>query len=210
MPQKQAVDIRNAVTYIQSLENVDPENVSLWGSSFGGANAVYVAVTDSRVKSIAVQLTFASGERMIKGKMNDDEKAKIDGTLQKARTREVVSNKKLSLKPDQILTDEDSKSFYAKMSEIYPQMQVKIPITTLGHILELKPEEVISGVRQPVLIIAAENDIVCPASESEILFEKANNPKEFVLLKNARHFDTYTGENFNISAQRAVEWFRKH
>jgi len=209
VPQRQVTDIRSAITYIQSLEEFNTEKVSLWGSSFGGANAIYTASIDKRVKSLVVQLAFGSGERMIKGKMNDEEKSKIDSTLAKAWAREVTSNKKLSLKADQILTDDDSKTFYAKMSEEYPQMQVKIPITTLSYILELKPEDVVSKVKQPILIIAAENDIVCPATESEILFSKANEPKELCILKKAKHFDTYSGENFKISSQRAVEWFKR-
>src|SRR5919197_1637590 len=50
IPQEQVRDIRNALTFLQTLEMVDPTSIALWGTSFGGANVSYVAGVDSRVK----------------------------------------------------------------------------------------------------------------------------------------------------------------
>src|SRR5210317_1955434 len=38
IPSEQVVDIRNAITFMESLEKVDEERIGLWGTSFGGAN----------------------------------------------------------------------------------------------------------------------------------------------------------------------------
>jgi len=43
VPAEQMTDIRNAVTYMQTLGEVDPERIGLWGTSFGGANAIIEA-----------------------------------------------------------------------------------------------------------------------------------------------------------------------
>ncbi|MCP5052161.1 MAG: alpha/beta fold hydrolase, partial [bacterium] len=63
-PQLQITDIRNAITFVQSLKEVDAQRVGLWGTSYGGANAVVATAKDNRVKCLTVQLTFEDGERV--------------------------------------------------------------------------------------------------------------------------------------------------
>ena len=94
--------------------------------------------------------------------------------------------------------------------EKYPQVRTKIPFATLQHIMEHNPQDHISEVECPVLIIAAEHDVVCPASESEILFDRANEPKRFVLLEGCRHYDAYEGESFEMGSNEILQWFSRH
>lgn len=209
VPAEQVVDIRNAVTFMETLPEVDPDRIALWGSSFGGANAITTAAIDRRIRCLVAQLTFGSGERMILGDKDLTEKEKLLGTLKKARERAVTKNKMLSLSPDQILTDEESKTFFQNSLKSYPELQTRIPITTLQLIMELKPEESIAKLNIPVMIIGADQDIVCPLAESKRLIEKANEPKELYIVENAKHYDVYFGENFKKSSGKALEWFNR-
>ena len=210
VPAEQVVDIRNAITFMETLEEVDSKRIGLWGSSFGGANIISTAAVDSRVQCLVAQLTFGSGERMILGDLDADDREKLWGTLKKARERTVAKNKTLALAPDQILTDHDSKTFYRDSLQAFPGLATKIPISTLQHIIEYKPEESIRKVNVPVLIIGADQDIVCPVAESRLLYEQANQPKELFIIENARHYDVYSGENLQKSSGKALEWFEKY
>jgi fermentation-respiration switch protein FrsA (DUF1100 family) len=210
VPAEQVVDIRNAITFMETLPEVDPARIGLWGSSFGGANVITTTAIDQRVRCLVAQLTFGSGERMILGDLEAAEREKLLGTLKKARERMVIKNKSLSLTPDQILTDTDSKAFYQSSLQKYPALQTKIPLTTLQHIIEYKPEVSIANLSIPVLIIGADQDIVCPVLESRRLFEKAVEPKELFIIENAKHYDVYSGENFVKSSGKAREWFDKY
>ena len=162
---------------METLKELAADRIGLWGTSFGGANAITTASIDNRVKCLTVQITFGSGERMVAGGMDPEQKAKIRATLKKAWQRAVVKNKPLMLNMDQILTDEDSKAFYRETVEKHPKLKIRLPITTIKESLEYKPENRISSVKVPVLIIGADQDIVCPVDESKILYEKANEPK---------------------------------
>jgi predicted alpha/beta hydrolase len=52
MPKWQAEDIRNAITFMQTRAEIDPDRIATYGSGgTGGGNAVYVAALDSRVNT---------------------------------------------------------------------------------------------------------------------------------------------------------------
>jgi len=210
MPAEQIVDIRNAITFMETVAGVDSSRIGLWGTSFGGANAICTAALDSRVKCLAVQITFGSGERMITGNMQAAEREKILGTLRKAWQRAVTKNKPLYLNMDQILTDPDSKAFYHKTVEKFPKLKTRLPLLTIKESMEYKPENSLAAVKIPVLIIGADQDIVCPVEESRILFEKANPPKELNIIAGARHYDVYEGDYFKQSSGKAHAWFEKY
>ncbi len=60
---RQLVDIKRqqedwlaALRYARSLDRVDSDRVAVWGTSFGGAHAIEVAVRDGRVKAAVLQV----------------------------------------------------------------------------------------------------------------------------------------------------------
>jgi len=210
VPSEQRVDIRNALTFMQSRDEVDPERIGLWGTSFGGANAICTAAVDRRVKCLSVQITFGSGERMVGAGMSDGEKQKLRATLDKAWQRAVVKNKPMMLAMEQILTDEDSKAFYAKTVAEHPEFKTKLPLTTIRESLEYCPENCLERVRVPIMFIGATGDIVCPVEETRILHAQAHEPKGMLIIEDARHYDVYEGEFFKQSCGAAVAWFNKY
>lgn len=210
IPLEQVADIRNAVTFMQTRAEVKRDSIGLWGTSFGGANAIHAAVMDARVRAVVVQITFASGERMVLGGQNEAGRAKVLSTIQKVWEREVSTNKKMLLAPDQILTDDDSKVFYGAMMQKHEALKTKIPLLTLRHIIEYIPERAVRTLHVPLSIIGAADDIVCPAAESNALFAAANDPKELHIIPSARHFTVYEGSSFEVSSTHAVAWMKKH
>lgn len=210
VPAEQIADIRNAITFLETVPGIDARRIALWGTSFGGANAICTAARDSRVKCLAVQVTFGSGERMVLGPLNEAERKRLTDTIQKAWQRAVVKNKPLYLTMDQILTDPDSKAFYHKTVERFPKLKTRLPLLTIRESMEYKPEDFVGAVRVPILIIGAEHDIVCPIEESKILFAKASSPKELTIIAGARHYDVYEGDHFRESSSKAIAWFTQH
>jgi pimeloyl-ACP methyl ester carboxylesterase len=65
IPLEQIDDIRNAISYFETLPEIDPERIGLWGTSFGGANAPYTAAVDNRIRAVVGQVGFGDGERFL-------------------------------------------------------------------------------------------------------------------------------------------------
>lgn len=58
---KQLQDWRAAVKYARSLDNVDPERICLWGTSFSGGHVIRVAAGDRDIAAVISQVPFVSG-----------------------------------------------------------------------------------------------------------------------------------------------------
>jgi dipeptidyl aminopeptidase/acylaminoacyl peptidase len=209
-PQNQIIDIRNALTFLQSFEEIDAEKIGLWGTSYGGANSIVVAGIDKRVKCLVAQLTFGDGARVITNHLSEEEKERLNETLMKVWVKTVVKNKVMLVGIDKVLTDEQSLEFYRKNVEKTPSLKIKLPFLTIKETMEYKPEQYLKMVDVPILIVGAENDRVNPKQESESLYEKANHPKELFMVKQATHYDLYEGDKFEKVVQKQLEWFNKY
>jgi dipeptidyl aminopeptidase/acylaminoacyl peptidase len=58
IPSVQISDFQDAITYAQSRTEVDLEKIGIWGSSYSGGHALYVAAVDRRVKACISQVGF--------------------------------------------------------------------------------------------------------------------------------------------------------
>ena len=63
---------------------------------------------------------------------------------------------------------------------------------------------------RPLLLIAAELDVVCPMENYKLLYDKAPEPKKWVVFEKTRHFEFYEGEPADRSAAEAVKFFKEH
>ncbi|MCP4213141.1 MAG: alpha/beta hydrolase [bacterium] len=210
VPREQILDIRNALTFMQAQAEVKPDAIGLWGTSFGGANAVVVTALDKRVKCLVVQLTFANGERVITGPLEAEDKEKMLAMIAKMQARAVTKNKVMMVPLHKVLTDEQSIAFFNRYKDECPALNIKIPFLTVNETLEHKPDKFIGDVDVPIFIVAAENDKVNPKEESEILYEKAVSTKELFLLEGATHYELYEGEKFKQVVGKQIQWFEKY
>ena len=67
-PERQIEDIRNAVSYIETRDEVDNNRIGLFGSGgTGGGNAVIAAARDKRVKCMVANNAVADGAEWVRG-----------------------------------------------------------------------------------------------------------------------------------------------
>lgn len=210
VPALQIEDIKNAISFLAACPEVDPGRIGLWGTSFGGANAVVTASEDGRVKALSVQLTFADGERVITSEMTPEEKSKFLSTIEKMEEKKRTTGKEMMVPIGKVLSDEQSKSFYNEYADAYPALNIKIPFLTVAETLRHKPINHVPNVSVPLLVLAATNDSVNPVSESYSLFEAANEPKELFELEGATHYEVYSGKLFERAAAKQVAWFNNY
>jgi dipeptidyl aminopeptidase/acylaminoacyl peptidase len=63
LPAMQLEDLINAVTYLTTRDDIDPDNIGAFGSGgTGGGNSIMLAAHDSRVSCAVSQVPVADGE----------------------------------------------------------------------------------------------------------------------------------------------------
>lgn len=58
----QASDKQDAITYAQSRPDIDATKIGLWGYSFSGGHALWLAAVDRRVKAVIALAPFTNGD----------------------------------------------------------------------------------------------------------------------------------------------------
>ena len=61
LPYQQTSDYSDAITYAQSRQDVDPDKIGIWGTSFSGGHVLWVGATDKRVKAVLSQVPIVDG-----------------------------------------------------------------------------------------------------------------------------------------------------
>jgi cephalosporin-C deacetylase-like acetyl esterase len=56
VPSLQQSDISDAITFAQSLPEINSAKIGIWGSSYSGGHVLYVGAVDRRVKAVLSQV----------------------------------------------------------------------------------------------------------------------------------------------------------
>lgn len=209
-PKLQVEDIKSAIIFLSSFVGVDAERIGLWGTSYGGANAIVAASTDKRVKCLCIQLTFGDGERCLIANSTPEDIAKLKETLEKLYKKKELTGKEMMMPVSKILSDEQSKAFFQEYSDKFPELKIKIPFLTIRETINYKPESFLQNLHVPILIVGAEKDRVNPVSETYNLYKAASEPKELLIINGATHFELYNGEYLEQSVAAQLSWFDKY
>lgn len=62
-PNAQIEDYRNAISFAETLAEVDAERIGVWGLSYSGGHALILGATDPRVKCVSAQIPVVDGYR---------------------------------------------------------------------------------------------------------------------------------------------------
>ena len=209
---EQAADIMNAVTLLATRSDVDPDRVGLWGTSYGGALAPYVFAVDDRAKACVGQLGFGDAASAMADRLPAEVIESFRPMIEEDRRQRVLYNNPAYGDAMELAGDPEMTAFMEKTAKDLPHLEGRqIMLQFLEAHLQFSPLSVIhrKGDR-PLLLIAAELDVVCPMENYKLLYDKAPEPKEWILFDQTRHFEFYEGEPAIRSAGEAVRFFQKH
>jgi len=208
----QAADIRNAVTYLRTREEVDEGRLGLWGTSYGGALAPYAFALDDRVAACVGQLGFSDGYAAAASRMPPEQMDVFREMIEQDRRQRVLHNDPMYIDAMALAGDPEMTEFFDEASKELPQLRDReIMLQFLEAHMEFSPISVIhrKGER-PLLLIAAELDVICPMENYRELYDRAPEPKKWIVFENTRHFEFYSGECAKRSAAEAVNFFKEH
>jgi uncharacterized protein len=209
IPLEQIDDIRNAISFVETLPQVDTARIGLWGTSFGGANAPYTAALDTRIKAVVGQVGFGDGERFLLDTRRFGEREELLRKVAEDRRRRAVEGTGARLDPLDALNSAQTRGFLGAALKNVAPSKIDISWETIEKTLEYKPIEVIDRIApRALLLIGARDDDLCKIEGYEKLYGRAREPKKFVVLP-ITHYEIYAGKWLDESSRLAREWFER-
>jgi len=212
IPREQVEDIRNALTYLETRGEVDPERLGLYGTSFGGGNVSYVAAFDRRVKCTVATVSVTDGEAWLRDIQPYWHLMELLRRGEEDRRRRVTTGEGERIDRFEIMyPDPKTRAFYEGVFAAHPEQKAPLALETVEAVMVHKPIEHADRIRTPIMWISAEADILVAPEQSHRIYERCGSPaKALVRLPGADHFDVYGGETFNTVMRHAGTWFGQH
>ncbi len=211
VPLEQVDDIRNALTFLEAQPEVDADRLGLWGTSYGGGHAPYVAALDMRVKAVVGQVGYDAAERLFLSCRTYSERMDLMRKLAADRRRRVLEGRGERVGPLEMLRDPQTRAFTEQaFKNAPPRRMADLSWETIEKALEYRPIEVVDRISpRPLLLIGARDDAPCPIEGYEKLYERAREPKKLVILP-ITHYEIYSGKWFEESSSLACRWFERY
>ena len=216
-PWQQINDYRDAITFAQTLPDVDPSRIGVWGSSYSGGHVLVVAAIDRRVRCVVAQVPLTYGletaRRLIRGDMWVGLRAAFDGD-RIARMRGEAGAKMPVTAPEGqpcALPTADTYEFFTRFEKEHEtNWKNEVTVRSIELFTEYEPATYIARIAPtPLLIVVASGDHLTPFDLTARAYAEALEPKKLLVVPGG-HFEAYTGKPFDISSAAQRDWYKNH
>lgn len=216
-PWAQVRDYRHAITYVQTLPEVDRRRIGVWGSSYSGGHVLVLGAIDRRVRCVVSQVPLVSGYANFRALVRSDLIAGLRQQFDADRAAR-FQGKEPAMIPvvaeDPMaacaLPTPDSYQWFTETARTRaPAWRNEVTLRSVEMFTEYEPGVYLPWVSPtPLLIVAAARDHLTPAEQAIAAYERALQPKKLVILDGA-HFDAYVA-GFETSGGAARDWLAEH
>ena len=211
-PSRQLEDLVNAVTYLTTREDVDADNIGVFGSGgTGGGNAVLLAAADDRVGCAVAQVPVADGEDWLRRMRREYEWQEFLARLRADREQRVTTGEGELVQPrEEIMVPTPERRQTKVKADVDSRVSDGVQLRGAEEILSYKPIDVVDRIApRGLMVIAVEDDPVTPTDHAISLYERAGAPKKLILQRHTTHYAAY--EQYGEEVVPAiVEWFQQH
>src|SRR5579884_3692044 len=166
IPYLQIYDASNAISYLQSRPEVDPDKIALLGVSLGGGEVAYIAARDRRVKAVASMVLVGDGPRRMRRFRTEQEWNTLMQKVQEDRMNRALTGKSkefhgfLRAGTDSVLImPPDLTSSLKDAEQVEKEKGNRTTLATVDGWLGYKPEEIIDKVSPtPILLFQPDED----------------------------------------------------
>jgi dipeptidyl aminopeptidase/acylaminoacyl peptidase len=211
-PALQLEDLVNAVTYLTTRDDVDADNLAVFGSGgTGGGNAVLLAATDRRIRAAVAQVPVADGADWLRRMRREHEWQEFLVQLDEDRRRRVLTGKGEMAHPrEEIMVATPERKATNVKGDVDARIPTSVPLSCAEAILAYKPVEAAPLVAPAgLLVIGVENDAVTPSDHAVALYERARPPKKLIMQRHTTHYTAYAQYGPQVTPE-IVEWFARH
>jgi uncharacterized protein len=216
---QQAEDASDAVTYVASLEEVDPKRIAIWGIGHSGGMSIIAAAIDPRIAAALILMPFTSGssDRSV-FPMDQVWENKASRRTEYIRIWPNTKEEALEDPPQLLLAGEQPWNFIEPAREMTRKARDEeflnqLSLQSFYHIAKCEPKNYIEKLKgKPLLYLVAEWDALTgPVENHRKVFDQGGNwnGKQWVMLED-HHLKTYIGDTLVENVKVQVEFVQKY
>ncbi|KIW31368.1 uncharacterized protein PV07_03021 [Cladophialophora immunda] len=193
----QSNDMRDAITYVQTREEVDRSKIALWGYSLSAAEAVYVAATDRRVKAVVALGPGMDGTEIVRRMAPPHAVLAMQGMfemdrLARAEGKDPITVPVVTNQPgvQATLPSQESWNFFSQWEANGSSWKNELTLRSLEDVstFALPVSHLDNLTPTPALFEVASRDTNSPPDMTMRWYAKLSEPKDLVLV-DADHYE---------------------
>ncbi|GAB6899354.1 alpha/beta hydrolase [Kineosporia succinea] len=218
-PFQRAEDVKNAVSYLSTRDDIDPGRIGALGICASGGYVSFAAQTDLRIQAVATVSATDMGlarREGIGGTQTPEELRDLLRAANAARTAEargadVVRTEWL---PHELPADapqdlQEVFEFYRTPRGFHPRAVQPWPLRNLDQLIQYSSWDLISLISPRPLLMIIGSD-AHTGYLSRLAIERAGEPKELFVIEGATHYSLYDQDaDVTRAVARMAEFFGK-
>ncbi len=209
-PTIQLQDLINAVTYLALREEVEAEQIGVFGSGgTGGGNAILLAAVDARVRCAVGQVPVADGSDWLRRMRTPQQWEEFLGRLALDRAHRAINGTGERVHPrEEIMIPSAERRTTSVKRDVDGRIPTEVPLAAADEILRYRPIDVVGLIApRPLLIVAVDADTVTPDDHATDLYAAAGPPKKLIMQFNTTHYAAYDQYGAEV-IPHIVSWFQ--
>jgi fermentation-respiration switch protein FrsA (DUF1100 family) len=217
-PAKKIEDLKNAISFLASLREVDPSEIGAFGISMGGGYVLQLAAWDRRIKAVTIVASGLNLGDTFLEMMGKEALIKRLEELNAARQKHYDTGEVQYIpavatggKPAAMTGDEPFE-YYGTSRSWSPGWVNRYTTESIENLMSFNAVPYAHHVAPtPLLIIHGKNDKYCLPKFAQEVFDKAGEPKVIMWVDAPNHIDLYDVEKYlEPAVNKTVEWFNKY
>jgi uncharacterized protein len=219
-PWQQIEDYRNAITYLEGLDQIDSDRIGAWGISYSGGHVLILGAIDSRVRAVAAVVPVADGYENMRLAHGTLGLRRLKADLLEARRRQYATGE-LTYLPHQPDGDELASWPYPQSRITFRRLKATQAPAYDGRSTSASTEMLMSYsvfpfvkrlLATPTMIVVAEGDDHTHWDLIAAAYEAIPGPrKRFEIVPRSTHLTFYEDDaTARAVAGKARDWFHEY
>ena len=223
VPLEQQEDYRSAISYLETLSEIDSGRIGIWGISYSGGHVMIVGASDPRVKCIVAIVPVVDGYESMRRDHGELRFAELKELITADRRKRAADPDTRAYLPMSTLTPSEELSAwpYPEVYEIFNEIK-KTEAPNHVHENTVESVELLLEytvfpftkrlVNTPTMVIVAQNDNITSWDlEIEAYRSIPAQKKELVVLPHTSHMSLYNKqERLELAGKAGARWFTEH
>lgn len=191
VPQEQVEDARAAISFMETVPEVDAGAISLIGWALGGGVAIVTTADDARVRCVVAMNAIGDGERSVRFMHDEASFQALTDRVRADRRRRSIDGKSELVHPFDIVRLDSLTKEYVD-AELYPEpgFGSEVSLESADLLFRFRPAAVVERIApRPLLLVHGQDNRLHSVDESHDLYARAGEPKRLVLLEGSGHTD---------------------